>query len=363
MIRGAGFVLTPEERGRLIERSRRNAERIFPYIGGEEVNSDPAQRFGRYVINFGSLPLEEAEKWPDLIAIVRERVKPERDGRDHNAIALREKKLWWLYRSDVPETRAAISGLDRCMVNSQVSKHLVFAFQPVDRIFGHTLNVYPIDRHAPFAVMQSRVHEAWARLLSSEFGSSSIGAVLRYTPTDCLRTFPFPHPDPRTVIPSLEAIGERLYEARARFMVDTDQGLTKTYNALKDPNSDDPRVAELRALHEEMDRAVVAAYGWNLPVPPYCPKDDDERAAVQAFEDQVIDKLFALNAERAEEEKKAGAVVGAKQRGGKKKEAAKAGPPAAEGAQVAMFAPPGEAGAPTPGRAGAPARGRKRETT
>ena len=120
-------------------------------------------------------------------------------------------------------------------------------------------------------------------------------------------------------IPSLEAIGERLYEARDRFMVDTDQSLTKTYDALKYPNHDDPRVAELRALHEELDRAVVAAYGWDLPVPPCRPKEDEARAAVQAFEDQVIDKLFALNAERAEEERKAGAVVGANPRGGKKK--------------------------------------------
>ncbi|MDI1437122.1 hypothetical protein [Polyangium sorediatum] len=117
-------------------------------------------------------------------------------------------------------------------------------------------------------------------------------------------------PDPRTILPALETIGEKLYETRARFMVDTNQGLTKTYNALKDPDNDDPRILELRALHEDMDRAVLAAYGWShIPVPPYCPKTDEERAAVQAFEDEVIDKLFVLNAERAEQEKKAAAAA------------------------------------------------------
>ena len=81
---------------------------------------------------------------------------------------------------------------------------------------------------------------------------------------------------PRPLIPELEDIGERLYEARAQFMVDTDQGLTKTYNALKDPAVHDPRVEELRQLHIEMDQAVLAAYAehtgdktWlDIEVPP-----------------------------------------------------------------------------------------------
>jgi hypothetical protein len=130
---------------------------------------------------------------------------------------------------------------------------------------------------------------------------------LRYTASDCFDTFPFPQPDPRTVIPEVEAAGKAFYEARASFMVDTDQGLTKTYNALKDPDSTDPAVLELRRLTEAMDRAVLDAYGWtDLDVPPYCPKTPAERAAHTAFEDEVIDRLYVLNAERAREEQRLG---------------------------------------------------------
>ena len=97
-------------------------------------------------------------------------------------------------------------------------------------------------------------------------------------------------------------------------MVDTNQGLTKTYNALKDPASTDPRILDLRRLHENMDRAVLAAYGWSdVAVPPYCPLTGDDRAALQAFEDEVIDRLFVLNAERAAEVKRLG--LGSKKRG------------------------------------------------
>ena len=110
-------------------------------------------------------------------------------------------------------------------------------------------------------------------------------------------------------LPAVEAAGQALYDARAAFMVETNQGLTKTYNALKDPANEDPRVLHLRELHQAMDRAVTGAYGWtDLDVPPYCPLDDEAKAKVKAFEDAVVDRLFALNAERAKAE--AGAVRG-----------------------------------------------------
>ena len=63
---------------RLIEKDPRNAERIFPYIGGEEVNDSPTHAHHRYVINFGEMSEEEARRWPDLMRIVEERVKPNR---------------------------------------------------------------------------------------------------------------------------------------------------------------------------------------------------------------------------------------------------------------------------------------------
>ncbi|MEH2400632.1 MAG: DNA methyltransferase [Nostoc sp.] len=55
---------------RLIEQKPKNQERIFPYIGGEEVNSSPTHTHHRYVINFGEMSEAEAREYPDLIKIV-----------------------------------------------------------------------------------------------------------------------------------------------------------------------------------------------------------------------------------------------------------------------------------------------------
>ena len=305
IILGMGFTLTPEEHEALIERDPRNAERIFAYLGGEEVNSSPSQSHRRYVISFGDMSLDAAEEWPDLIEIVRTKIKPERE-RKSKAVATWP---WWHFWRPRDQLYAAIAPLDRCLVTARVTKHLMFSFQPTDRILNEKLYVFPFESYRAFAVLQSRIHRPWVWLLSSTMKTD-----LNYSASDCFETFPFPHPDPRTEIPELEAIGEALYETRARYLVDTDQGLTQCYNRLKDPREDGPRIEELRRLHEDMDRAVLAAYGWSgVEVPPYTtPETDAERRAREAFDDEVIDRLFVLNAERAEEERRLGLAASAK---------------------------------------------------
>lgn len=289
---GMGFTLTPEEREALVAKDPRNAERIFPYMGGQEVNSSPTQSFHRYVINFGQMSLAEAEEWPDLIDIIREKVKPERDKNKRES----RKKYWWRFGEAVPTLFAAIKPLDRCLVTSRVTKHLCFSWQPTNRIFSEATYVFPLTSDAAFAVLQSRVHECWARLLSS-----SMKTDLRYSASDCFDTFPFPE---EMTQPALNAAGEALYSARAAYMVAQDQGLTPTYNQLKDPGCTTPEIQQLRRLHEAMDRAVLAAYGWaDIEVPPYGIASE---AQTQAFEDEVIDRLFVLNGERAKTTKAKG---------------------------------------------------------
>ncbi len=296
IVLGLGFTLTPEERDALVARDPRNAERTFPYLGGKEVNSSPTQDFERYVISFGEMTLEQAAAWPHLLEILRERAKAEREKATHS------RRPWWLLERPRHELYAALEGKERCLVTARVSKHLMVHFQPVGRIFSEQLYVFASESVAFFALLQSRIHEAWARLLSS-----SLEDRLRYSASDCFETFPFPS-DP-TLAPDgpLEAVGRALYEMRAALMVERDQGLTDTYNALKDPEVTTPRVEALRRLHVDMDRAVLAAYGWQIDVPPFTdPMSDAEWRAKEAFEDEVIDRLFALNAERAESDRALG---------------------------------------------------------
>lgn len=286
---GQGFTLTPEERDAYIASDPRNAERIFAYLGGQEVNSSPTQSHHRYVISFGELELADAERWPELMQRVREQVKPERD---KNKRAIR-RKYWWRFGETTPALYEAIAPLNRCLVTARVSKHLMFSFQPTDRILNEKLYVFPFDDHAHFALLQSRVHAPWTWLLSS-----TLKTDLNYSASDCFETFPFPPDAAFAADGAMERTGKALYEARAAHLVEHNIGLTTLYNALTDPDDTDPAIAALRRLHEAMDRAVLDAYGWgDIDVPPYeTPADDVAR---KRFEAEVIDRLFAENARQA----------------------------------------------------------------
>ena len=112
---------------------------------------------------------------------------------------------------------------------------------------------------------------------------------LRYTPSDCFETFPFP---PNFEIdPALEAAGKAYYEFRADLMVRNNEGLTKTYNRFHDPEERSPDILKLRELHAAMDKAVLEAYGWHdLAESATCEflldyeedEDDEERTAADA---------------------------------------------------------------------------------
>jgi hypothetical protein len=240
---------------RIIAKDPANTQRIAPYIGGEELNSSPTQSPHRFVINFGTMSEAEAKRWPDLLAILAAKVKPERASKAKDVAAW----PWWHFWRPRAELYHHASKLPRILANSQVSAHHALAFQPTDRVFSHALNLFLLDTYAAFALLQSRVHEVWAR-----FFASSMKDDLRYTPSTCFETFPFP-PGWQSAATNgeLERAGREYYEYRAGLMVRRGEGLTKTYNRFHDPDERDPEIERLRELHAAMDAAVLRAYGWH----------------------------------------------------------------------------------------------------
>ena len=199
----------------LIAKDPRNGERIFPYIGGDEVNSDPGHKHHRYVIDFANFPLRRAEMamswasmnararddclraglvpadypdpvaadWSDLLDVVERRVKPARlKQKDKNG-----QTIWWRFLRRRERLYSTIGSLERVLVTTRVSQFLTITQIDSGQVYSEQLVPLAFTSFAPFSVLQSRVHEAWAR-----FFSSTLEDRLRYTPSDCFRTFPFP---------------------------------------------------------------------------------------------------------------------------------------------------------------------------
>ncbi len=257
---------------RLIAENPRNAEVIFPYIGGKEVNDSPTHAHHRYVINFGDRREEECRRgWLELMGIVERKVKPERDQLKDNADGRRRKEYWWQFGRSTPALEAAVSECRRALVVSQTSKYKGFTFMGTKRIFDQKLIVFPSESSGQFACLQASPHLDWALFLGGTLEDRPV-----YTPSDCFETFPFPaalvesvasDSSKKSTRDSLEAIGERYHQFRAELMVSNNEGLTSTYNRFHDPAETSDGILELRRLHDAMDQAVLAAYGWSDALP------------------------------------------------------------------------------------------------
>ena len=255
---------------RLVTEKPTNALAIYPYIGGEEVNSSPIHTHHRYVINFFDLPEDACrDKWPELMSVVERKVKPSRQLNNRELY----RRYWWHHAEKRPGLYSATRSLGRVIAIPCISNTVAFALLKTGQVFSHKLIVFPTESSVHMALMQSRVHEFWARAFAS-----SMKDDLNYSPSDCFETFPFPtalldspanDPSHESTRQILEAIGERYHQFRADLMVRNNEGLTSTYNRFHDPAETSPSLLELRDLHTEMDKAVLAAYGWS-DVPTAC---------------------------------------------------------------------------------------------
>jgi hypothetical protein len=330
-----------------------NATRIKPYLGGEEVNDSPTHAHRRWAIDFEDFPLRRepmtftweiatqaqrdacfmqgrvpldypgpvAEDWPEIAAIVRDRVKPERDRLDGStADGARRKRLWWRMGRETPALSASLRGQSACMAISRVTPNFTIARLPATTIFAETTVVFATGNFAHFALFQSRVHEVWAR-----FFSSSLEDRLRYGPSDCLETFPT-LPDHALVDSMLFQAGQAFHDARAARMVAATEGLTATHNRLDDPEERDPTIVHLRTLHDEMDRAVLHAYGWPYRMPDCVherewPGGEDDppgpwrRRWPEADRARLLEFLWQLNEAEAATQGGPGPPPGASRRG------------------------------------------------
>lgn len=320
---GDGFLMSHEEADVLRQRNPKNDEVLFPIINGQELNNQPDQNPGRSIINFFDWPMERAQEYEEPFAIVEEKVQPYRAGQNR----ARNRDVWWIYAEHRPGLMRNISNISRCFVAAATTKYLNFSESPTDRVFTHALYVFATDRWDQYTIVQSTVHEVWARKYSG-----ALETRLRYSPSDCFSTFAFPKGLWEDANTDLAEIGERYHEHRKATMQLLWIGLTKIYNLFHDPELSPEKVEKvsgkpadiaqqgydallkLRELHVEMDTAVRDAYGWtDLDLEhgfhdlDYLPENDRTRYTISpAARKEVLQRLLKLNHERHAEEKAAG---------------------------------------------------------
>ncbi|MFF4427077.1 Eco57I restriction-modification methylase domain-containing protein [Streptomyces sp. NPDC001549] len=288
---GGGFVVEHDEAVQWIEEDPRNTEVLYPYLNGEDLNSRPDCAASRWVIDFNEQSAQSAEEYGLPFARLLETVKPERARKSK---PVREAP-WWLFWRSRPALRAAIAELDEVLVIALTSKSVMPIRVPVGQVFSHALAVFATDSYADQAVLSSSLHQVWAITYGSTMRTD-----VRYTPSDVFGTFPRPGGNAE-----IAEIGRALDAERREVMLRRGLGLTKLYNLVNTPDvadSADRDVARLRQIHVDLDREVMAAYGWDeVPLDHgfHTYRQMERWTVSPAARVEILDRLLEENHRRA----------------------------------------------------------------
>jgi hypothetical protein len=262
------------------------------------------------VIDLFGLSVDDVRmRFPAVYQWLLEKVKPERDQNNRET----RRKNWWLFGETNPKLRNQLKSMPRYIATVETAKHRVFQFLSDKVMPDNKLVVIALSDALSLGVLSSAMHVHWTLASGSTLEDRPV-----YVKTTCFETFPFPAED-TGLTPELSerirTLAEQLDAHRKqRQAAHPDLTLTGMYNVLeklrhsealsaKDKTMHEQGlVSVLRTLHDELDAAVLAAYGWQDLGPAPCGQDEASTTARAAWTDALLQRLVDLNTRRAAEE-------------------------------------------------------------
>ena len=237
-------------------------------------------------------------------------------------------RYWWLHGKPRTELRPVLAALSRYIATVETAKHRKFQFLPFAILPDNMLIAIGLEDAYFLGVLSSKVHVTWA--LAS---GGTLEDRPRYNKSRCFETFPFPDAKPELKA-RIRDLAEQLDAHRKRQQTQhADLTLTGAYNVLEKLKTGEALnakekviheqglVAVLKTLHDELDRAVLDAYGWSdlapllevvngnacAPLPSLASVAEGAKSmsrddAKRVLDDALLERLVALNAERAADE-------------------------------------------------------------
>lgn len=262
---------------------------IRPYLNGRDMMGDSRQ--ASVIDTFALAEQDLRQRWPRTYQRLVLTVKPQRELNRRRPI----RELWWRHGWERPALRAGLETLERYIATPETAKHRVFTFLVSSCLPDNMITAILTPDAAVLGILSSRGHVVWALA-----GGATLEDRPRYTKTRCFDPFPFPDP-PVPLKQRIRELGEQLDAHRKRQQeLHPDLTITGMYNVLEKLRSGEPLTAKekqihedglvsvLKQIHDDLDAAVFEAYGWPATL----------------SDGEILERLVALNAERAEEERR-----------------------------------------------------------
>ena len=304
-LHGSGFIISRKEAEALGLGRRPGLEKhIRAYRNGRDITNRP--RDVQVIDLLGLSETKVRQEYPEVFQHVVEKVRFDLDESGHPRTDKHGKKLgrewnnrasyrdlWWIMGEPRSEMRPLIEGITSYIATPVTQKHRFFVMIEGTVLPDDALMNFFFNDPALLAVFSSSIYSAWF-----DANCSTLEDRRRFIKSSCFDPFPFPDPS-NAIRSTLRDLGEELDATRKTVQAEhPDLTLTGLYNVLEkiragtalDAEDEDVkargRVLILKDLHDQIDRATADAYGW--------PHD--------LSDEPILERLVALNAERAAEE-------------------------------------------------------------
>jgi hypothetical protein len=304
-LHGKGFIIQPHQLPLLGMGRRAGLEKhLRPYRNGRDLAAQPrdVMVIDLFGLSDDVVRHDFPEVYQHVMAEVRDKINEKGKTDKERNVGRRWNRRktyrdnWWVFGEPRSDFRPALDGLTRYVATVDTARHRVFQFLDASILCDDKVVLFASDDAFVLGVLSSRIHVAWALGQNTRLGQ---GDDPVYVKTRCFDPFPFPNPTPN-VESEIRAIAEELDAHRkARQIEHPGLTLTDMYNVLDKLlngialDDDDRRIKDqglvlmLKEYHDRLDVAVAIAYGWPLTL----------------TDEQILEMLVALNAERAAEEK------------------------------------------------------------
>ncbi|MGS2744613.1 class I SAM-dependent DNA methyltransferase [Halomonas sp. LS-001] len=309
---GSGFIVSKEEANQLGYPENSNIKKVVrPFKNGRDL----AQRSrDMMVIDLFGLTVDETrEFYPAIYQWILEKVKPEREQNKRASY----RRNWWIFGENNILMRKSVADLTRFILSVRTAKHRLFQFASSDVVPESKLITLGVDSAKDLGVISSRLHVCWANSAGGWLGA---GNDATYNHTECFTKFPFPDLTDKQAA-QIGALAEQIDTHRKRQQAEHPTlTLTGIYNVMEKLRAGEALNAKDQTInqqglvstllddHDQLDRAVFSAYGWDdlaeqlVGLPGATTPLPDKPAAQAEAEEELLMRLVALNKQRAAEE-------------------------------------------------------------
>lgn len=238
-IDGGNYLFTKEQMDEFIKQEPKSSKYFKPWYGSEEfIHQRP-----RYCLWLGECSPAELRQMPHChkrIEAVRE-VRLASTSAGTRKLAERPTRF---HVENMPKGNYIIVP----SVSSERRRYIPMGFMAPTSMASNLVLIIPNANLYHFGILESNVHMAWMRVVCGRLKSD-----YRYSKDVVYNNFPWPKPTDEQKA-KIEQTAQAILDARALY---PDSSLADLYDELTMP-------VELRRAHQDNDRAVMAAYGFNV---------------------------------------------------------------------------------------------------